>query len=93
MYDLETYVGSAVKISAVVDIIDGGSIDSITCTVIDKDGVEKMPATAMGAAGDKYSAIYQSDPADQEGLYKAIITVTSGAYTDRDRALFILRAL
>jgi len=73
------YLGTAVKISAILDI---DTADSAKITIKNPSGVKMVADADMTKEQDRvYYYIYQSDENDSEGTYKIIIEITYGSYT------------
>jgi len=73
------YLGTAVKITAILDI---DTADSAKITIKNPSGVEMVSDANMTKEQDRvYYYIYQSDEDDSEGTYKIIIEITYGSYT------------
>jgi len=73
------YLGTAVKISAIIDV---DTATSAKITIEDPSGVEKVDDADMTKEDDRvYYYIYQSDENDSEGTYKIIIKITYNSYT------------
>ena len=72
-------LGTAIKI---VSVIDETVPDTITVTILDPSEVEIVENVNMTKETDQvYYYVWQSDINDDEGLYTAVIKVTSGNYT------------